>query len=182
MWQMEHGDMSASKLRSYGSDLALFRRVVGWHCTYFGGITAIRNKLSAYTHQEMNVEEVTDAAHIARCMREGHTLSALNRLNKTAQTHEGAEPALQPSWALRRPLLYLSRPELFVIEHESPDTDVADGLDEGGEAEVTDEARGCLGCDEALWIECSSIFLPPNCLDQVRYRNRFDRPVFPLTA
>jgi hypothetical protein len=25
-----------------------------------------RNKLSAYTHQEMNVEEVSDAAHIAR--------------------------------------------------------------------------------------------------------------------
>jgi hypothetical protein len=43
MWQMEHGDMSASKLRSYGSDLALFRRVVGWHCTYFGGIASIRS-------------------------------------------------------------------------------------------------------------------------------------------
>jgi hypothetical protein len=27
----------------HGSDLALFRRVVGWHCTYFGGIASIRS-------------------------------------------------------------------------------------------------------------------------------------------
>jgi beta-1,4-mannosyl-glycoprotein beta-1,4-N-acetylglucosaminyltransferase len=120
---MEHlsrTSMTPSKVRSYGSDVPLFRFLVGWHCTYFGGVATIRQKLAAYTHQEMNVAEVTDKDHIQRCITSGQTLSAVNRLNN-ATLHDGATLTPQPSWALRRPFLYLSNPELFSLEVEIPE-------------------------------------------------------------
>lgn len=78
MQQLTRAGMTASKLRSFGSDVALFRRLVGWHCSYFGGVRAIRHKLRAYTHQEMNVPEITDEEHIDQCIRNGQTLSKVS--------------------------------------------------------------------------------------------------------
>ena len=96
MQQLTRAGMTASKLRSYGSDVALFRRLVGWHCSYFGGVRAIRHKLRAYTHQEMNVPEVTDEEHIDQCIRHGQTLSKVKPPSRGSISQTLPDTALPP--------------------------------------------------------------------------------------
>ena len=101
MQQLTRAGMTASKLRSYGSDVALFRRLVGWHCSYFGGVRAIRHKLRAYTHQEMNVPEVTDEEHIDQCIRHGQTLSKVEPPSRGSISQTLPDTALPPHLGMR---------------------------------------------------------------------------------
>jgi hypothetical protein len=101
MQQLTRAGMTASKLRSYGSDVALFRRLVGWHCSYFGGVRAIRHKLRAYTHQEMNVPEVTDEEHIDQCIRHGQTLSKVKPPSRGSISQTLPDTALPPHLGMR---------------------------------------------------------------------------------
>jgi beta-1,4-mannosyl-glycoprotein beta-1,4-N-acetylglucosaminyltransferase len=46
----------------------------GWHFSYLGGARKIREKLDAFSHQELNKPEFTDAKHLTHAMREGSDL------------------------------------------------------------------------------------------------------------
>ena len=46
----------------------------GWHLSYFGDAEFIKNKLKNFSHQEFNVESITNTEHIKRCIKEGLVL------------------------------------------------------------------------------------------------------------
>jgi beta-1,4-mannosyl-glycoprotein beta-1,4-N-acetylglucosaminyltransferase len=46
----------------------------GWHFSYLGGAEKIRQKISAFSHQEFNKSEFTDSDAVARAIREGKDL------------------------------------------------------------------------------------------------------------
>lgn len=43
----------------------------GWHLSYFGDVAAIQRKIAAFSHQEYNTPDYTDADHLADCIRRG---------------------------------------------------------------------------------------------------------------
>jgi glycogen(starch) synthase len=46
----------------------------GWHFSYLGGADAIRSKIQAFSHQELNVEEFADVTKIAQRIASGRDL------------------------------------------------------------------------------------------------------------
>ena len=46
----------------------------GWHFSYLGGVDAIREKINAYSHQELNRPEYTNDDHLEGCLRIGRDL------------------------------------------------------------------------------------------------------------
>lgn len=43
----------------------------GWHLSYFGDTDFIMNKIASFAHQEFNNENIRNAGHIERCVRQG---------------------------------------------------------------------------------------------------------------
>ena len=46
----------------------------GWHCSYFGGETNIREKIQSFSHQELNIPRYISNEHIGRCIRDNKDL------------------------------------------------------------------------------------------------------------
>lgn len=40
----------------------------GWHVTWLGGVAAMQAKLSAWTHDELDIPAFNDPAHLAKCL------------------------------------------------------------------------------------------------------------------
>ncbi|MDR0705439.1 MAG: hypothetical protein LBF88_10695 [Planctomycetaceae bacterium] len=61
---------TVTKIRYYKS-----RRIQngGWHFSYLGGIESIREKIQGYSHQERNLDEVTNLQNIAKRMQQAFT-------------------------------------------------------------------------------------------------------------
>lgn len=43
----------------------------GWHCSYFGDVEHIKNKIRNFSHQEWNKDDILDDANIRRALAEG---------------------------------------------------------------------------------------------------------------
>lgn len=50
----------------------------GWHLSYLGGKEKIQEKIRSFSHQEYNIPEFTDEAHIENCVNSGDDLFKRN--------------------------------------------------------------------------------------------------------
>ena len=68
----------------------------GWHCSYFGDVAFVRQKLEAYSHQENNTERFKNHEHIMKCMRECKDL--FDRGDGWDYIPLNRNPYLPPNW------------------------------------------------------------------------------------
>jgi beta-1,4-mannosyl-glycoprotein beta-1,4-N-acetylglucosaminyltransferase len=52
----------------------------GWHCSYFGGVEMIQNKIRNFSHSELNNDKFTDSSHIKQRIDAG--LDLFDRKNE----------------------------------------------------------------------------------------------------
>jgi len=83
------------------------RGVGGWHLSWLGGVDAIRAKLSAWTHAELDTAVTNNPTHIATCLRERVDLFRRRRWGRmwvapwaTLPATLQADPARYAAWLL----------------------------------------------------------------------------------